>query len=92
MNIQLFCNSSCQSSRGYELLINAPFVNGKITRVEIPDLDAKLPCSDFMYKYGTDKYPFIKVDDKIVPFNELHNFIKNDLKYLLSTFKIESVS
>lgn len=78
MDIQLYCNSSCQTSRVYEALSKLPWTKGYLKVNEIPNEDVKLSCEEFELKYKVQKFPFAKVDGNIVDYKNLHNFIYDD--------------
>lgn len=84
MDIQLFCNPICQSSRAYEKFATLSITKGMLKVNIISDFDARLSQDYFKLKYGTSKYPFAKVDGNIVESKDLYNFIHHDFmeKYL----------
>lgn len=87
MEIQLFCNSSCQSSRSYEAASDLRFAKNYVTKSYIPDDDVKLSCEDFEKKYGTEKFPFAIIDgNKLIPYEGMHKLFFTDL-YKFSTRK-----
>ena len=89
MDIQLFCNSSCQTSRVYEAMSKLPWTKGLLKVNTIPDDDVKLSCEDFEVKYNTNKFPFAKVNGNIVDSDHLYKFIYNDFakEFLSMKFK-----
>lgn len=78
MDIQLFCNPICRSSRAYEKFATLPITRGRLNVNIIPDVDTKLSQDEFKLKYGTSKYPFAKVNGKIVESKDLYKFIHED--------------
>lgn len=86
MNIQLYCNSSCQSSRSMEAAAKYKWPEPYITINYIPDEDLDLSCDEFKSKYNTNKFPFAIVDGSIVQHKDLHKLILHDL-YEFSTGK-----
>ncbi len=78
VDIQLFCNPICQSSRAYEKFATLPITRGLLNVNIIPDEDARLTQDGFELKYGTRKYPFAKVDGRIVESKDLYKFIHED--------------
>ncbi len=80
MDIKLYCNSNCQSSRGFELISRHHMRKPYISIVQIPDSDLKLTCDEFANKYGTPKFPFAIVDKtRLVSYNDLTDFMHYEL-------------